>query len=96
METVTRGRVYATVGHGEKIQSIVYFDNENKRSKQIDLRHVHRNPISGEKMIPHVHHGYEHNERDGKGGATRLTKEEKARGDRVLNVWEEYRQQGVV
>ena len=86
METMTRGRVYATVGHGEKIQSIVYFDNENKRSKQIDIQHVHKNPSSGEKLIPHVHHGYEHNEHDGKSGAAHLTKQEKAMVDRVLDI----------
>ena len=35
METMTRGRVYAHV-EGDDIKSIVYFDNENKRTKQID------------------------------------------------------------
>ena len=69
---------------------------QHKRSEQIDLRHVHRNPVSGEKMIPHAHNGYEHNERDGKGGAAHLTKEDKAMVDRVLSIWEENRQRGVV
>ena len=36
METMTRGRVYAHV-EGDDLKSIVYFDNENKRSKQIDI-----------------------------------------------------------
>ena len=41
METMTKGRVYAHV-EGDDIKSIVYFDNENKRTKQIDLDHPHR------------------------------------------------------
>lgn len=36
METMTRGRVYAHV-EGDDLKSIVYFDNENKRLKQIDI-----------------------------------------------------------
>ena len=42
METMTPGRVYAVVGKTNGIQSIVYFDNEGKRSKQIDLMHPHQ------------------------------------------------------
>ncbi|MEQ2957361.1 hypothetical protein [Slackia piriformis] len=41
METMTKGRVYAHV-EGDDMKSIVYFDNENKRTKQIDLDHPHR------------------------------------------------------
>ena len=37
METMTRGRVYVHV-EGDELQSIVYFDNEGKRSKQNQTR----------------------------------------------------------
>lgn len=63
METMTRGRVYAHV-EGEEIKSIVYFDNENKRSKQIDIDHPHRPLFKGVR----VHHGYFHNENDSNKG----------------------------
>lgn len=54
METMTAGRVYVVVDRG-KPKSIVYFDAENKRSKQIDL-------ADHKGLNPHVHHGYLHNE----------------------------------
>ncbi len=57
METMTKGRVYVTVG-GDELLQIMYFDSENKRTKVIDLSHPH------DKERPHTHHGYEHNEND--------------------------------
>ena len=51
METTTHGRVYAVVDRGE-VKSVVYFDNQNKRSKQIDLADHHG-------MSPHTHIGYQ-------------------------------------
>lgn len=70
METMTKGRVYALTG-GDDLIKIVYFDKENKHVKEINFGHKHAG------LDPHVHHGYFHNENDGKKGATRLTKEEK-------------------
>lgn len=81
METMTRGRVYAHV-EGDNLKSIVYFDNENKRSKQIDIDHPHK----GEQ--PHTHHGYSHNENDSAKGAARLTPDERGMVDRVTDIWE--------
>lgn len=86
METMTAGRVYVEVSNGEPYR-IVYFDKDNKRTKQIDLKHYHgkgKDKIKG----PHTHHGYEHSERDPKKGATRPTAEELAMIDRVLSLWE--------
>ena len=81
METMTKGRVYVTVG-GEELQKITYFDNENKRAKTIDLNHLHK----GEK--PHAHHGYNHAENDSAKGAARLTPKEKRMVDRVEKLWQ--------
>lgn len=81
METMTKGRVYATVSSENDVKFITYHDNENKRNKQIDL-YVPHNGLS-----PHVHHGYLHNENDGKKGATRLTVKEKKMVDKVLKLW---------
>lgn len=79
-ETMTKGRVYVTVGGNELLQ-VTYYDNNNKRSKTIDLTHYHQ------KMKPHTHHGYEHNERDGPKGAANLTTEEKRMVDRIKKIW---------
>ncbi len=84
METMTPGRVYAVVGKTNEVQSIVYFDNEGKRSKQIDLMHPHKG------LQPHTHHGYFHSENDSKSGAARLTTEEHKMVDRVLEQWQNY------
>lgn len=80
METMTKGRVYVTVG-GEDLQKIIYFDNDNKRVKEINLDHTH------EGMKPHTHHGYIHAENDGPKGAANLTPEEKRMVDRVEKLW---------
>lgn len=81
METMTRGRVYATVDSRNNVTAITYYDKENKRTKQIDLLHPHKG------VIPHTHHGYLHNENDGKKGAANLTPEEKRMVERVKKKW---------
>lgn len=81
METMTKGRVYVTVNNNGDISSITYYDTENKRTKQIDLLHPHQ------KMMPHTHHGYLHNENDSVKGAARLTPEEKRMVARVKKEW---------
>ncbi len=52
--------------------------------KQIDLDHVHAG------MVPHTHHGYEHNENDSAKGAANLTSEEWAMVDRITKLWNDY------
>lgn len=80
-ETMTRGRVYATVNDKNKVVSISYYDNPNKRRKQIDLEKVHKG------MLPHTHHGYEHNEGDSSKGAAKPTNKEKRMIERVRTIW---------
>lgn len=80
-ETMTRGRVYATVNDKNKVVSISYYDNQNKRRKQIDLEKVHKG------MLPHTHHGYEHNEGDSSKGAAKPTNKEKRMIERVRTIW---------
>lgn len=82
-ETMTKGRVYVTVG-GKDILHITYFNNINKHSKTIDFKHFHKG------MKPHTHHGYEHNEYDGEKGAANLTPKEKRMVDRVEKIWYNY------
>ena len=81
METMTKGRLYVTVGNGD-LNSIIYFDDEGKRIKTIDLSHKH----DGEQ--PHTHNGYFHNENNSKKGYSKLTNEEKKMVDLVNKVWD--------
>ena len=61
METMTKGRIYGTVNNQEVLKSLTFFDNVNKRNKQIDLEGVpHR--VNGVLTLPHVHYGYNHEE----------------------------------
>lgn len=81
LETMTKGRVYATVNAADEVKYISYYDTNNKRTKTIDLDKPH-NGIS-----PHVHHGYNHNENDGPKGATGLSTKERKMVDIVLKTW---------
>ena len=80
METMTKGRVYVTVGGNDLLQ-VVYFDRSMKRSKTIDLSHTH------DGKNPHTHHGYNHNENDSAKGYANLTTEEKKMVERVKKIW---------
>lgn len=81
METMTKGRVYVTVNSNDDLVSITYYDSSGKRNKQIDLTKPHAD------LLPHTHHGYEHNEDDGVKGATRLTPKEQKMVERVKTLW---------
>lgn len=81
METMTRGRVYVTVNKRNEPAYITYYDNANKRAKQIDLLKPHDN------VSPHTHHGYKHNESDTAKGYAHLTAEEKKMVARVKRIW---------
>lgn len=76
METATKGRVYIVVDSKDHLGSVVYFDQEMKRSKQIDLSHRHKG------KRPHAHEGYLHD-----GDARNLTEKELAMVERVYKVW---------
>ena len=60
LETMTRGRVYVTVNAADELKFISYYDNQNKRTKTIDLTKPHKG------VLPHTHHGYEHFENESK------------------------------
>ncbi|MGN0056464.1 MAG: hypothetical protein ACI360_08525 [Atopobiaceae bacterium] len=82
METMTKGRVYAVVDRN-RVKSIVYFDKENKRSKQIDLDDHHG-------KNPHVHRGYNHNEYSPNNQPTGLLPKEKQMVESVLATWDNF------
>lgn len=82
-ETMTKNRVYAVVG-GNDLLKIVYFDKNNRHTKEINFGHRHAG------MEPHVHHGYSHNEEDGPKGATGLSEKEKRMVEKVKAIWYDY------
>lgn len=77
LETMTRGRVYVTVG-GEDLIRITFFDEENKRNKVIE-----KDKRTGEW---HVHYGYEHTEYS-ENHRDPLSDKDKALLDRVKELW---------
>ncbi len=80
METMTKGRVYVHV-EGSDIKSVVYFDKNNKRAKQVDLDHAHKG------YSPHVHRGYFHNENDSRDQRVALTPKEEKMVERIIKTW---------
>ena len=83
METMTKGRVYATINDNNQVKAITYYDKHNKRYKQIDVI-GQKHKVDGNKIIPHTHKGYNHDE---KGTRKPSTKEEKMI-DRILKSWD--------
>lgn len=78
METVTRGRVYATVDGKGDIKHISFYDEYGERTKQIDVK---GKPHNG--LLPHVHVGYEHNEISDRD----LTEKERSMVNDILKKW---------
>ena len=81
LETMTSRRIYVTLDREGHSKYITYYDKENKRCKQIDLTKPHKG------VLPHTHHGYNHNELDTKKGFANLTTKEIAMVHRVTEIW---------
>lgn len=82
METMSKGRIYATVNKHGNIKAITFYDRRNKRRRQIDLRGTpHR--VKGKAILPHVHKGYWHNEK----GDRDLTRKERRIVARIKKTW---------
>ncbi len=84
LETMTKGRIYVTVNNQNKIKSIVYFDKNNKKYKQVDTDHPHK--INRKWVSPHTHKGYAHNEK----GDYEVSEKEAKMVDRVQKTWYNY------
>lgn len=80
LETMTRGRVYVTVG-GDQLMAITYFDTDNKRSKVLHLDHAH------DGVQPHEHDGYYPITVNGRKQYRKPNAEEQAMIDRVTEIW---------
>lgn len=86
METMTKNRIYVTLGKDGEPKSITSYDENGKRERQIDLTHYHT--VNGTKTKPHTHMGYEHEEN----GTRKLSIKENKLIDKVMKAWENYKQ----
>ncbi|MFR1834240.1 MAG: hypothetical protein ACLSX5_13950 [Lachnospiraceae bacterium] len=83
METMTPGRVYATVDKFNDIKFITFYDSNLERNKQIDVK--------GKKhdgALPHTHNGYEHDEY---GTYPGVSEKDTKRINKILKQWEQRR-----
>lgn len=78
LETMTKGRIYATINADNEINAISYYGDDGKRVKTINLLHSHEQ-FTGE----HTHIGYYHRE----GGTRKLTADEEKLVAYVKRVW---------
>ena len=78
LETMTKGRIYATINDEGKINAISYYAADGKRVKTINLLHSHEQ-FKG----VHTHIGYYHDE----GGTRALTADEKKLVAFVKKAW---------
>ena len=88
MITRTKNRIYVTIDNDGDPKYISFYDKDNKRSKQIDLKgrlHI----IDGERVLPHTHYGYNHDEN----GTFRVSEEEQKIIDKVNRIWYDYKRQ---
>ena len=83
METMTKGRVYVTIGKNNRPKIITYYSDDGKRKKQIDIE-GRPHQIKDEWVLPHTHKGYEHDEN----GTYHLSDKEKKMVERVLEIWD--------
>ena len=83
METMTKGRVYVTIGSKNELKSISYYDKNNKRFKQIDITGK-PHTVNGKKILPHTHKGYEHQEH----GTHEISLKEQKMIERVKKIWD--------
>ena len=83
METMTPGRVYATVDKFNDIKYITFHDAEGERVKQIDVKGKKHNGA-----LPHTHNGYEHDEY---GTYPGLSGKDEKLVNNVLQQWERKR-----
>lgn len=82
METMTKNRIYVTLGKNNEPKSLTQYSKDGLRRKQIDLSgKPHK--INGKWELPHTHKGYWHDEK----GTYSLTKEERNLVDKVMKIW---------
>lgn len=82
METMTKGRIYVTLGKNNEPKSIILYSNDGLREKQIDITGK-PHTVNGKPLLPHTHKGYVHDEN----GTRDLTKDERKLVEKVKKIW---------
>lgn len=85
METMTKNRIYVTIGQDGEPKSITLYDENGKRERQIDLTHIHK--VNGAKLKLHTHMGYNHDEN----GTRKPSEKEDKLIDKITKAWENYK-----
>ena len=81
--TRAKNRIYAVVNAQNNVKFVVFFDKEQKKSKQIDVSGKAHH-VDGKRLdTPHTHLGYIHDEN----GTRELTPAERKILARVLRKW---------
>lgn len=82
METMSKNRIYVTIGKNNAPKAVTFYDNNNKRYKTIDIiGRPHK--INGKYELPHTHYGYLHSEN----GSTVLNAKDTRRVERLVRYW---------
>jgi len=81
METMTKGRIYATV-NGNEVKAVTFFDDDNKRNVLLE-----KDENTG---TWHAHRGYYHNEY-GNNAHDNLTPRENAILDNIIKKWNNHK-----
>lgn len=83
METMTKGRIYATLDKDGDIKHITYYDTEGDKVRQVDLKGKAHNGVNP----PHTHNGYEH---DG-GFYPGITERDQKKIESIIEWWKRNR-----
>lgn len=82
METMTKGRIYATLNAKNEVRSITMYGHDGKRIAQIDIA-GRKHKVDGKYIIPHIHIGYFHDEH----GTRKLNYYERELVAKVVRIW---------
>lgn len=85
LETMSDNRIYVLVNSEMVLKGIVFFDENHKKCKEIDISGI-PHMIDGKPYLPHVHEGYIHDEN----GTRDLNDEEKKMVDNIIDIWNNY------
>lgn len=82
IETMTKNRIYVTLGQDNIPKAITFYDNDGKRTKQIDITgKPHK--INEKLTLPHSHYGYFHDEK----GTFEISESDRKIIDNVFKIW---------
>ena len=63
LETMTKGRIYVTIGSQDEVKYITFYDKNGRKNKQIDIKGK-KHQINGVWTRTHTHLGYDEKHTD--------------------------------